>query len=174
MAGLLTIAEVEVGTKPRRDIERKANEQALDRLPTGLSATVDAHQRGANDDGSVRWKIPLNGHFNDPETRESQADIIPPDWAPLEVGNTDASSTCFHLARFGAVARWPYGDKTLTVIQTRPRVLIQRWRAGHPPIDEVMDDLVEFSNWIATGRMLGPKMMQSMMRGEVGFAAPPG
>lgn len=170
MEGLLTIAEVEVGAKPKRDRERLANQQALDCLPKDFLTTVDPDQNGADDDGSVRWKTPLPGHFNDPATCESQPELIEPDWAPLEVGNTDASSTCFHLARFGALARWPYGDETLTIMQTRPRVLIQRWRGGHPAHDEVMDDLVEFSNWIATGRMLGPKMMRGMMRGEMGFA----
>ncbi|MEV0280464.1 hypothetical protein AB0I22_29310 [Streptomyces sp. NPDC050610] len=170
MEGMLTIAEVKVGTKPGRDAKRQGNQQALDNLPTGVSATVDTNQRGADDDGQVRWKIPLNGHFNDPQTCHSQAETITQNWAPLEIGNTDASNTCFHLARSGAIARWPYGDETLTVIQTRPRILIQRWRFGHPASDEVMDDLTEFINWIATGRLLGPKRMRLMMRGEVSFA----
>ncbi|WP_143675921.1 MULTISPECIES: hypothetical protein [Streptomyces] len=165
MEGLLTIAEAKVGAKPKRDAERQANQSALDRLPAGISATVDADQRGADDDGSVRWGTPLQGHFNDPDTCESQPDTIAPGWAPLEIGNTDASNVCFHLNLFGAVARWPYGDETLTIMQTRPGTLIQGWRFGDPTPDRVMDDLVEFSNWIATGRMLGPKMMRVMMRG---------
>ena len=40
---------------------------------------------------------------------------------------------------------------------------------GDPAYDEVMDDLVEFSNWIATGRMFGPKIMRRMMEGEIHF-----
>ncbi|MFE6718705.1 hypothetical protein ACFVDU_14135 [Streptomyces albidoflavus] len=172
MEGLLTISEVEVGAQPKQDSQRQANQQALLLLPEGISATVDPNQRGADDDGLVRWENPLSGHFNDPSDNESQPDTIAPGWSPLEVGNTDASSTCFHLARSGALARWPYGDTMLTIMQTRPRTLIQGWRMGDPAYDEVMDDLVEFSNWIATGRMFGPKIMRGMMEGEIYFPSP--
>ncbi|PJN19037.1 hypothetical protein CG724_09625 [Streptomyces sp. CB02120-2] len=51
-----------------------------------------------------------------------------------------------------------------TVVQTRPRILIQRWRGGHPAPNKAMEDLVSFSNWIAYGRMLGPKRVRGMMR----------
>lgn len=167
MEGLLSVAEVEINAKPRRDYERQANQEALSQLPSHISAAVDLDQRGADDDGSVHWRSSLSGHFNDPVNFVSHPDTIGPGWAPLEIGNTDASNTCLHLARFGALARWPYGDDKLTIIQTRPRILIQRWRAGHTTSNEVIDDLVEFSHWIAFGRMLGPKKMRYMMKEEL-------
>ncbi|MFH9420643.1 hypothetical protein [Streptomyces sp. NPDC017529] len=165
MEGLLAVAPIDVGVKPKRDSERQANQAALDRLAEGISATVDADQRGADYDGTARWSVALHGDYNNPNTNKSLPGDIAPGWAPLEIGNTDASSVLLHLARFGSVARWPYGQDILTVLHTHPRGLIQGWRLGDPAPDSVMDDLAEFSNWVATGRMLGPKMMRELMRG---------
>jgi hypothetical protein len=161
--GHLAFVEFKLDSEPQRDLERAQNQRLLRSLPDGVTGWVDTSQRGRDSDGVLRWDSVL------------QADIVPegdkdlvsvePSTAPLEIGNTDASCTCFHLGQSGAVARWPYGHKTLTLVVTRPRYLIARWRMGWPREggpDPVLDDLVEFLNRIAFGRLAGLHMARAL------------
>lgn len=154
--GDLAFIDFQVGSEPLPDAERAGNQDALRNLPEGVAAQVDTSQRGADDDGTLRWRVTLRGEIA-PESAYDEV-AIEPRRAPLEIGNTDASCTCLHLAMSGAVARWPYGSRLLTLIVTRRPTLIQRWRLGWPvegDPDPVLDDLVEFVNQIAFTRMAG-------------------
>ncbi|SNY70803.1 hypothetical protein SAMN05421748_13859 [Paractinoplanes atraurantiacus] len=142
VSGRLYVAEHPLGTAPKRDKHREANQAALATyLDPDSRAAVDLMQRGAECDGLLTWKTPI------PASGASGVIEIPPGSAPLEIGATDATTTCLHLCRRGAVARWPYGHKTLWTIGLRDRGEIQSVRTGIADTDDdFIGGLAEFMN----------------------------
>jgi hypothetical protein len=148
--GYLAVSEFDLPSVPVKDGDRLQNQTMLNNLPTGVSAVVDAEQRGAEGDGSIKWTTPIPGIVN---IRNGNKQVmLEPDRVPLEIGYTDASTTAFHLIRFGGVARWPYGHNVITVLTTHPTGIILRWR-NYPPEDTILADFAEFGEKIALTRM---------------------
>jgi hypothetical protein len=142
MSGRLYLAEHPLGSAPKRDKHREANQEALTRfLEPDTSATVDLDQRGAECDGWLTWRKPIPG------SGKSGVVEIAPGTAPLEIGGTEASTTCLHLCRYGSVARWPYGQKTLWTLALQDREEIRHVRIGHKQSNNsVINGLAQFMN----------------------------
>ncbi|HEY3684232.1 MAG TPA: hypothetical protein VGL93_14445 [Streptosporangiaceae bacterium] len=158
--GHLAAVEFELGETPQKDVARKANQDALRHLPEGVVATVNPTQRGADSDGVLVWNAELSGVII-PKGGHNEV-TVQPGRAPLEIGHTDASATCLHLARTGSVARWPYKDGVLTLLVAHPRGILQRWRIDGPPDEPVLIDLCSFLNRIAATRTFGRRLSSSM------------
>jgi hypothetical protein len=148
-SGHLAVAEFEVPSSPMKDSGRLQNQEMLSKLPAGISATVDANQRGAEGDGIIEWTTPIPGII---ETRAGKEQVmITPRRAPLEIGYTDASTTCFHLIRFGHVARWPYGHNVIAVLASYPEDATLKWHFNSPE-DPILSDFAEFGERLALTR----------------------
>jgi hypothetical protein len=165
--GYATISEHYIAATPKSDKFRAANQAALRaHLDPQTTVSVDESQKGAEMDGWLSWKKAIPAHNADSSGLE-----VPIGGAPLEIGNTDASTTCLHLSRRGAVARWPYGHDTLYVLTTNPKDLINSVRIQRSAVnDPFIDDLAEFQNivWSAWwGR--GPARRRSSARAGASY-----
>ncbi|GLW32982.1 hypothetical protein [Actinoplanes regularis] len=166
VSGRLYVAEHPLGSTPLGDKHREANQNALaDHLAPDSLATVDLTQRGAECDGLLTWKKPIPG------SGAAGVVEIAPDEAPLEIGGTDASTTCLHLCRYGVTARWPYRQKTLWTLALQDREEIRSVRTGRLKTkDPVIDGLARFMNNVWWGwHNMGPA---ARMRG-LAIGAPP-
>ena len=118
----LVLSELHIGETPRGDRFRKENQAALNRLlPPGTSVMVDTSQRGAEMDGWINWETSVPFTAGDGTTGEIEAGE-----APLEIGSTDATTTCLHLCRHGTVARWAYGHRKVQLFDHPPERVDQR------------------------------------------------
>ena len=115
--GLVGMTRIETGVPPRPDREREVNADALAALPAPFGATVDRHQVNEPRDGILTWDEPISislatGIRDDDGITLAVHYMIPPGWAPLEIGNTPPSRTWQHLIwEEGTLARWPYGHE---------------------------------------------------------------
>lgn len=139
----LVLSELHVGDKPRGDRFRKENQAALNRLlPPGTSVEVDPNQHAGEMDGWIDWASPIPFTAGDGMTGEIEAG-----GAPLEIGHTDATTTCLHLCRHGAVARWAYGHRKVQLLTTHPRDLINAVRIEQSDVDdEILQEIADFAN----------------------------
>lgn len=129
------VAQVLIGAEgldggPHSDSRRGENAAALCRLPDPFQATVDADQRAADCDGTLKWDAPIkadaaSGAVLLDACRNGVKQPVPivatiaAGWAPLEIGSTMASRTLVHLLEAGAVARWPYGSDFIHLLVRR-------------------------------------------------------
>lgn len=119
--GALAVVDIEVGHEPHRDSARRENQAALDNLGAPYVATVDQSQHCADSDGTFEWadRVPVSCHVEPGEWNASgssawlEAVVTKAGQAPLEIGSTTASATAFHLAETRALARWPYGHRSI-------------------------------------------------------------
>jgi hypothetical protein len=130
MAGEALVTDVATAGTPHPDRDRYANADGLAGLPGPFTASVDMRQSGADDDGWVEWaqSIRADRSVGTPVVcdcgRMSPVKILDevrPGRVPLEIGTTKPSSTLLHLRRDGGVARWPYGQRYLTLYLVRNR-----------------------------------------------------
>jgi hypothetical protein len=119
--GALAVVDIEVGEEPHRDSDRRGNQAALDGLDVRYTATVDQTQHCADSDGTFAWndRLSVSVRVEPGEWSKSSdsawldAVVTKADEAPLEIGSTTASATAFHLAETRALARWPYGHRSI-------------------------------------------------------------
>lgn len=107
--GQIAVVVFDVNAEPSPDRFREENHNKLQREDSCYEAAVT----GAYDeDGWFKW---TRQHefivFNSIEN--SDRIILQPKCIPLEIGTTKASRTLMHLRQDGAVARWPYGHRTV-------------------------------------------------------------
>lgn len=150
--GSLTITQFPIPGMPVKDRDRLQNQEILNSLPGGISANVTVDQRGAEADGFIQWSTPIQGLIEASTDDRKEEVAIAPRNVPLEIGYTDASTTCFHLIRSGGVARWPYGHNVLVILTTYPRGIVLKWR-NNPPDDPILADFGEFANRMVLTRM---------------------
>jgi len=67
-----------------------------------------------DEDGYIKWSEPVNALIQD--GTEALFCIARPSRVPLEVGTTDVAKTMFYIDGGGGVARYPYGQKYITVL----------------------------------------------------------
>ncbi|MFF4408500.1 hypothetical protein ACFY1P_29650 [Streptomyces sp. NPDC001407] len=128
MCGALGRVDIDTGGRPGPDADREGNALKLKETHPPFEAELDMEQHGADMDGVLRWREPIQvekstgAHH---QTCDCGNDVFSPvvalrkrgaAWAPLEVGDSWPSRTLLHLREFGAVARWPYGTETITLI----------------------------------------------------------
>ena len=109
-----------VGATPRPDRERSRNRRALRRGLSATPITAEVWEPGQGDpgeDGWVQWNEPLRV-FRLPEAQQADGEplLLTPAGAPLEIGYTLPSRTLGHLAKEGAVWRWPYNSELLWLV----------------------------------------------------------
>jgi hypothetical protein len=151
--GFLSITEIPLDAAPMGDRQRERNSRVLSNVMDGVVAEVDLEQRGAEGDGHVQWDFALPAVTTLGE--EEGIVYVDPGTARLEIGHTDASNTCLHLARFGAIARWPYEQEFLGILAMRPRNVISTWRSNRPA-RAVFADFAEFTDIMAATRLSRP------------------
>jgi hypothetical protein len=119
--GALAIVDIEVGEEPHRDSARAENQAALDKVAAPFVATVDQTQHCAEGDGTLTWNDRIGVSFlAEPGEWNTSNE---PTWAvgavtktaevPLEIGTTLASTSIGHFSESRALARWPYGSKSI-------------------------------------------------------------
>lgn len=119
--GALAVVDIEVGQEPHRDSQRIANQEALDAIKGPYVAIVDQDQHCGDGDGTLTWTGQISISFRaDPGEWNGTASTAWVDGAvtkvahaPLEIGSTLASTTVFRLGESRALARWPYGSKSI-------------------------------------------------------------
>lgn len=119
--GAVAVVDIEVGAEPEHDHRRKDNQAAINGLGAPYIGTVDQDQHCGDGDGSLEWAEPIAvswlvppGEWNDKDTLDwAVGRIRAGGWAPLEIGSTKPSVTAFRLGESRALARWPYGHKTI-------------------------------------------------------------
>jgi hypothetical protein len=121
--GSVAYVPISTGGTPGPDSDRSGNARRLEDTFSPFKAELDMTQNGADFDGTLSWGETIRmerstGAFyyenSCVEQRQSRLNYLttcPPDWAPLEVGDSWPSRTLLHLLEFGAVARWPYGSE---------------------------------------------------------------
>ena len=157
--GFLSITEIPLDAAPIGDRQRERNSRVLSNVMDGVVAEVDLEQRGAEGDGHVQWDFALPAITTLGE--EEGIVYVDPGTARLEIGHTDTSNTCLHLARFGAIARWPYEQEFLGILAMRPRNVISTWRSNRPA-RAIFADFAEFTDIMATTRLSRP-LAQAML-----------
>ncbi len=130
MAGELCLCEIEVGHEPHEDRARDLNREVLSRLPIPFAADV-SDQNCADSDGGLSWGAPIR---TDRQLRteqghaQSETWMAPPSAVPLEIGSTKASRTALHVRESRALARWPYGHKSIMLFIAHPSALhVSAW-----------------------------------------------
>lgn len=108
-------AKIRVGETPVGDAETDENNRRLEKISKPFSARFWGGY--ADYDGEVSWEetIVLKGG--------GEYVAVPPGWAPLEVGYTDAATSYSHLFYTGFLARWAYDDKCVYLMHTPERLL---------------------------------------------------
>jgi hypothetical protein len=116
---------VDVGNTPGADKDVAYNNDCLSQLLSLFEAEFSPeHGAGADADGYLRTKgYAVFERTVHPEvSKEFQSldkylvfDMVN-EWIPLEVGYTEGHVTYLHLLEHGAVARWAYESKELTIL----------------------------------------------------------
>ncbi|TLG01808.1 hypothetical protein FEK35_23405 [Nocardia cyriacigeorgica] len=157
--GYFTCAEFDINHAPLNDRHRDINQQNLDHgLPCDIRATVDDLQRGAEQDGHLKWELPIAGKAVVDDGVRPQS--ILPRTVPLEIGYTDASSVLRHLVFDGAVARWPYRSNSLSILAAGDRKMPGKLRYGLVDIDDpILASVGRFADYYASYRVLGRRLL---------------
>ena len=110
-SGRLAVASVEVGAIPSPDKEGEEQNRKLARLPHPFSANF----WGGNyqEDGRISWSRPIHAQVCAGSGIEWC--LLKPGGVALEVGTNPARKFWFALYMHGAVARWPYDHKRITL-----------------------------------------------------------
>ncbi len=127
--GEIVATKVQVGVGPAKDKEFEENNARLADLPNGFQAKFLG---GSGDnDGHIEWSmdIELGQYLPDGKPIRFR---MKPGRASLEVGFTELSSTMLHLQMEGALARWPYDQKWITLYVDRNLFGLQPIE-GDPP-----------------------------------------
>lgn len=126
------LIRVKVGAEPGADRCREQNAAALADLRHPFVAHLDMHQNNAEDDGTLEWTEPIRVKLYPNGSGANEYVMVPPASIPLEVGSSAPSKAFMHLAQYGAVARWPYGEEHLYVLTgvPEPSVLSTGLREG--------------------------------------------
>lgn len=114
----LALASIYIGEAPYFDRENADNNQALSRLWYPFAADFVAQVgSGANDDGTFEWREPIVMQVvSEDKTGLYDEVLVRPNTISLEVGRTSGWRTLLHVRQHGAVARWPYGSKSIYVL----------------------------------------------------------
>ncbi len=131
MSGRFVRIDINVLESPGPDADRASNAAVITTLPHPFVGHVDQTQKASDwGDGGIRWTEPVLAQRStnipsvspDGSISASTAECAlapmgdPRAYIPLEIGSTMASVVYGHLMRSRAVARWPYGSTTLTIL----------------------------------------------------------
>lgn len=149
MRGEIVRYHLDIGSGPCGDVARGENAARLAARPgsktDAFDVCVDPTQKKADSDGTLTLlrevpSIRSSGLWfrtgSDPCPSQGRVWLVPmpvdlrPGTVPLEIGTTMPSRTWAHLMREGAVARWPYGHKELTIFVNLPRWSPRRRRVS--------------------------------------------
>lgn len=108
----IALLRIPMNDEPLADAEVTEQNELLARLP--MPFTAKFYGGKGDDDGWLRWhtNIKLALYANG----FTQTVEIDPGQASLEIGYTEPSTTIYHLLRGRYLARWPYGDKCITLM----------------------------------------------------------
>ena len=113
-AGYYALFQIPVKTTPFSDSDEIHNNETLSLLPYPFEGEFWG---GATDhDGIIKWCRPINALVNSGKGYVGYV-IVPPLETPLEVGYNSAHKLLCHLNGMShGMARWPYGQKKITVL----------------------------------------------------------
>ena len=149
--GQIGMFQIPVEDMPCSDRNIKGNNEILSNLSYPFHAEFWT-SRGAGADGSITWEQPMDVWVEWPEKEAIGLVIVEPMSAQLEVGTSSGFKMWFEAYRRNSiVARWPYGQKEITVL------VPNRWY--YNPAKDGFDDLQRdayrglnpFSPWIEWG-----------------------
>lgn len=115
--GWLLRCTIGVGAEPYADAEMPRNDELLRNLPAPF--TAEAWGGKEQEDGLLRWSEPIRCEkltFVDGKPNVEIVMVDPkPGMAALEIGSTQGSKSWSHLFYETGLARWPYGQKAITL-----------------------------------------------------------
>ncbi|HEX8464765.1 MAG TPA: hypothetical protein VF627_09140 [Abditibacterium sp.] len=117
--GAIAMARVDIGIEPKADKEVEFHKTVLHRDNHKLFFG-DFWGEKADYDGFINWREPSQFEIKRCDDKGKlighDFPVLEPREVPLEVGYTEGSRTLTHLLSRGALARWPYGSKIITIM----------------------------------------------------------
>jgi hypothetical protein len=111
--GAIVHARILVGKMPAADRDLEHNASLLNALPPPFQAKLWCGNR--EHDGLLEWSERITlAHTSEEEVLDEVT--LKPGAAPLEVGYTTISKTLAHLNQDRVLARWPYGQRVVTLL----------------------------------------------------------
>ncbi len=138
--GQIAAIKLDIGKTPGPDDDLRRNNQMLKSLPEGFHGKFYGGTQ--DEDGYIIIEKPVMGYAYNVKTRKREGFVFEGHY-PLEVGATSAIKSLLSLRSCGRLARWPYGHKSIYLMQADESFLIGYASNGLQPIGKV--DIMQLS-----------------------------